>query len=79
MLRANCLNCRHCDRDERTAHRYNMQRIPGPRPLFCPDKGVQEGICGKFLPRKADVLNAIWRAREKANVSGQPRLARKEP
>jgi len=66
-LRACCLNCRHYDKDERTATRYSLRRIPGPPPVFCPDKGIKEEICGKFLPRKADVLNAIWRAREKAN------------
>ena len=67
-LRACCLNCRHYNKDERTALRYRRQHIPGTPPVFCPQKGIEEEICGKFVPRKADVLNAIWRARDKANA-----------
>lgn len=69
-LRACCLNCRHYDKDERTAIRYRRQRLPGNPPLFCPEKGIQEGICGKFVPKKSDVLHAIWMAREAANAKG---------
>ena len=72
-LRACCLNCRHYDRDEQTRCRYARERIPGPPPVFCPEKGINEGVCAKFLPRKADLQNAIWRAREKANTEAERR------
>lgn len=69
MLRANCVNCRHYDKDERTAHRHRMRRLPGMPQVFCPIEGIKDNICGKFLPRKADVINAIWRAKDKSNTN----------
>jgi hypothetical protein len=64
-LRANCHNCRHYNRDERAAYRQMRTLSPTRPPVFCPEKGFREGICNKFVPRKADVQHAIWLAREK--------------
>lgn len=68
-LHACCLNCRHYYKDERTAMRYSLRKSSGPPPMFCPQKGIEEEICVKFLPRRADVQNAIWRAKQKANTA----------
>ena len=75
-LRACCLNCRHYEKDERAFRRWSLKRIPGAPVLFCPEKGMKEKICGKFVPRKTDVLNAIWRAREA--IANTCRDARRE-
>jgi len=63
MLKACCNNCRHTNRDENAA--YNKMRRKDPTPLkpFCPRKGLDEGVCVKFVPRKTDVAHAIWLAR----------------
>ena len=66
-LNACCLNCRHYDKDERTAYRYMRQRRQDKPPVFCPEEGVKNGICDKFLPRKKDVQHEIWKAKEFAN------------
>lgn len=66
-LKASCVNCRHCDKDENTAYRYWRKRIPGTPPVFCPEKGIKEVVCVKFLPRKKEVMHAIWEARNKAH------------
>ena len=69
-LNACCLNCRHYDKDERTAYRYMRQRRKDTPPVFCPEEGNKDGICDKFLPKKKDVQNAIWKAKEFANPTG---------
>ena len=66
-LNACCLNCRHYDKDERTAYRYMRQRRQDKPPVFCPEEGIKDGICDKFLPRKKDVQHEIWKAKEFAN------------
>lgn len=70
-IRICCMNCRHRDKDERTAYRFMRRKIQGVPPIFCPEKGVDEKICEKFLPRKDDLRNAIWRARESANTKDE--------
>ena len=65
MLRASCLNCRHYNTDERAADRYMRQKRKDAPPVFCPEQGMQDKVCDKFIPKKADVHNAIWRAKLK--------------
>lgn len=60
VLRASCLNCRHYNKDENDLHRNARQR-------FCPEHGIKDGICEKFLPYKSYVAHAIWRAKEAIN------------
>ena len=71
MLHASCLNCRHYNKDENALHRNMRQRKPPPTKLFCPEHGIKDGICEKFLPYKSDVAHAIWRAKEAMNKDGK--------
>ena len=65
LLRACCPNCRHYERDRATHIRHFKNALPGfPKP-FCPELGLKDNICDKFVPRRVDVHNAIWREKHK--------------
>jgi hypothetical protein len=66
-IRANCLNCRHYNRDENAFYKMRRQGKQGNPPVFCPQQGIKDGICEKFVPQRSLVKNLIWRAKNPAN------------